>query len=64
LEQPQYFEAHLQLAIILDQTSDDLKLRLQTFEKLKVDFPDMDERSLDFVEHKIRSLRKDIHLKG
>lgn len=63
-EQPQYFEAHLQIAVILDQTSDDLKLRLATFETLKVKFPDMDEKTTDFVDYKIRAIRKEIHLKG
>jgi tetratricopeptide (TPR) repeat protein len=62
-EQPQYLDAHYQIAIITDETSKDLKEKLKNFENLKAKFPDMLPENLAYVEFRIKELKKEIHLK-
>ncbi|MDP2159131.1 MAG: CDC27 family protein [Flavobacterium sp.] len=64
LEQPEYLEAHYQIAIITDETSKDLAVKLKTFENLKAKFPDMDKKKNDYIDHRIKELKKEIHFKG
>lgn len=63
-EAPQYLEAHFQIAIITDETSKDLNLKLKTFETFKTKFPDMDSKKLAYINHRITELKKEIHFKG
>ncbi|PKP16354.1 MAG: hypothetical protein CVU07_07180, partial [Bacteroidetes bacterium HGW-Bacteroidetes-23] len=63
-EQPEYLEAHYQIAIITDETSKDLAAKLKTFENLKAKFPDMNSEKLSYVDHRIKAIKKEIHLKG
>jgi tetratricopeptide (TPR) repeat protein len=63
-EQPEYLEAHYQIAIITDGTSKDLAIKLKTFENLKAKFPDMSSEKLSYVDYRIKAIKKEIHLKG
>ncbi|MBC8883930.1 hypothetical protein H9X57_12960 [Flavobacterium piscinae] len=63
-EQPEYLEAHYQIALITDETSKDLTVKLKTFENLKAKFPDMDNEKLSYIEYRIKAIKKEIHLKG
>jgi tetratricopeptide (TPR) repeat protein len=63
-EQPEYLEAHYQIAIITDETSKDLAAKLKTFENLKAKFPDMNSEKLSYIDHRIKAIKKEIHLKG
>ena len=63
-EQPEHMEAHYQMAIIIDETSKDLKEKLKNFENLKAKFPDMLPEKLAYVDYRIKELKKEIHLKG
>jgi|GEM_PF-3027887 len=63
-EQPEYLEAHYQIAIITDETSKDLAIKLKTFENLKAKFPDMSTEKLSYVDYRIKAIKKEIHLKG
>lgn len=63
-EQPEYLEAHYQIAIITDETLKDLAIKLKTFENLKAKFPDMDSEKLSYIDYRIKAIKKEIHLKG
>jgi tetratricopeptide (TPR) repeat protein len=63
-EAPEYLEAHFQIALITDETSKDLNLKLKTYENFKTKFPDMDNKKLAYVDHRITELKKEIHFKG
>jgi len=63
-EQPEYLEAHYQIALITDETSKDLTLKLKTYENLKAKFPDMDNEKLSYIDYRIKAIKKEIHLKG
>lgn len=63
-EQPEYLEAHYQIALITDETSKDLTVKLKTFENLKAKFPDMDSEKLSYIDYRIKAIKKEIHLKG
>lgn len=63
-EQPEYLEAHYQIALITDETSKDLAIKLKTFENLKAKFPDMNSEKLSYIDYRIKAIKKEIHLKG
>lgn len=63
-EQPEYLEAHYQIALITDETSKDLAIKLKTFENLKAKFPDMESEKLSYIDYRIKAIKKEIHLKG
>lgn len=63
-EEPNHFEACYQIAILIDKTSKDLKLKLKAFEDFKNQFADIDEEKSIYVDYRIRELKKEIHLKG
>lgn len=63
-EEPEQLEAHFQIAIITDEISKDLNLKLETFELFKTNFPDMEIKKLTYVDYRIAEQKKEIHFKG